>query len=374
MRYEMKKAAGNKRLIYADVLRVIATMLVILNHLPSVDLRAFHSGAVIVPDMLLSFLIVTDVPMFFMLSGMLLLDKEESFRDLLKKRIARIAIVLFVVFLGMYITNALVAVKHGGSADISIWGFIKAFLACGLDGAEFYWFLYAYLSLLFMLPFLRPAAKHIGRPEFIMLIVLRVVFSSTPVVINHFSEILLNDTLGVTAQLSFPMAAFDAFFYAICGYYLDKNVDVKKLKAPAFLLLGVLCITAMICSYVCGVKDNYGLFAYVYAFTLFLSVKKALSGKTDSKAAGKDPKAADLKAGPDGSKVAAVFGFLASLCFGIYLLDPFFKRAFYAKYSAVFEPYHTNILFSLGWLCISFTLGAVVSWGLKHIPVVKKFL
>lgn len=350
----MKKAPEKKRLIYADVLRVIATMLVILNHLPSEDLHGFHSGIPAVLDMLLSFIIITDVPVFFMLSGMLLLDKEESFAELLKKRIARIVVVLIVVFTGMYFTNALVSVKHGGGADISAWGFIKAFLACGLDGAEFYWFLYAYLSLLFMLPFLRPAAKHIGRAEFIMLIVLRVIFSSALPIFNAFSVSVFNDTLGVTDKLSFPVALFDAFFFVVCGYYLDKKVDAAALKLKHFILLYALCAVAMIVSCVLPDKEpQWQLFSYVYVFTFFLTVKKLAAGSF---------------------KPAAVFGFLAPLCFGIYLLDPFFKRAFYAKYSAVFEPYHTNILFSLGWLVLSFTLGALITWVLKRIPGVKKFL
>jgi hypothetical protein len=263
-------------------------------------------------------------------------------------------VVLIVVFTGMYFTNALVAVKHGGSADISAWGFIKAFLACGLDGAEFYWFLYAYLSLLFMLPFLRPAAKHIGRAEFIMLIVLRVIFSSAIPIFNAFSVSVFNDTLGVTDKLSFPMAVFDAFFFAVCGYYLDKKVDAAALKLKHFILLYALCIAAMIVSCVLpGKEPQWQLFSYVYVFTFFLTVKKLTAGSF---------------------KPAAVFGFLAPLCFGIYLLDPFFKRAFYAKYSAVFEPYHTNILFSLGWLVLSFTLGALITWVLKRIPGVRKFL
>ncbi len=358
----MKDAPEKKRLIYADVLRVIATMLVILNHLPSEDLHGFHSGIPAVLDMLLSFVIITDVPVFFMLSGMLLLDKEESFADLLKKRIARIAVVLIVVFTGMYFTNALVAVKHGGSADISAWGFIKAFLACGLDGAEFYWFLYAYLSLLFMLPFLRPAAKHIGRAEFIMLIVTRVIFSSALPIFNAFSVSVFNDTLGVTDKLSFPVALFDAFFFAVCGYYLDKKVDAAALKFKHFILLYVLCIAAMIVSCVLpGKEPQWQLFSYVYVFTFFLTVKKLTAGSFKDR-------------GTAVSKPTTVFAFLAPLCFGIYLLDPFFKRAFYAKYSAVFEPYHTNILFSLGWLVLSFTLGALITWVLKRIPGVRKFL
>ncbi len=368
----MKKAPEKKRLIYADVLRVIATMLVILNHLPSEDLHGFHSGIPAVLDMLLSFIIITDVPVFFMLSGMLLLDKEESFADLLKKRIARIAVVLIVVFTGMYFTNALVAVKHGGSADISAWGFIKAFLACGLDGAEFYWFLYAYLSLLFMLLFLRPAAKHIGRAEFIMLIVLRVIFSSALPIFNAFSVSVFNDTLGVTDKLSFPMAVFDAFFFAVCGYYLDKKVDAAALKLKHFILLYVLCAAAMIVSCVLpGKEPQWQLFSYVYVFTFFLTVKKLTAGSFKDRGTARG--AAVTKPAAD-FKPAEVFGFLAPLCFGIYLLDPFFKRAFYAKYSAVFEPYHTNILFSLGWLLISFTLGALITWVLKRIPGVRKFL
>lgn len=346
-----------KRLLYPDILRVAATVLVILNHLPSVDLHSYHAFPLSLFDGLLSFVIITDVPIFFMLTGMLLLDKEESISELFRKRILRIAAVLFVVFTGMYITNALVAVKHGFEADISWWGYLKAFFANGLDGTEFYWFLYAYLSLLFLLPFIRPAAKNMGRGEFLLLLAIRIFFENLVPVQNHIFDMGFNDTLGFTGDLFFPLSLFDAFFFSLCGYYLDRKVDIDSLKAKHFVLLYAGCVAGMLISGLYFLRPHWQMYSWLYTFTIFLTVKKLTMHR-------------DM----DGSVFAKCVRFIAPLTFGIYLLDPFFKRAFYAPYTDLFGDSYANILFSLGWLVLSFTLGTVITFVLKRIPLLKKFL
>ena len=104
-------------------------------------------------------------------------------------------------------------------------------------------------------------------------------------------------------------------------------------------------------------RPHWHMYSWLYTFTIFLSVKKLTVHKDT-----------------DGSVFAKCVRFIAPLTFGIYLLDPFFKRAFYAPYTGLFGDSYTNILFSLGWLILSFTLGTVITLVLKHVPGVKRFI
>lgn len=80
---------NNQRTIYLDVIRIIACMMVIIMHAPIPGTGAEGHGPFLV---LISYLTVPCVPLFFMVSGSLLLPcrKEVSAIDYLKKRIGKV--------------------------------------------------------------------------------------------------------------------------------------------------------------------------------------------------------------------------------------------------------------------------------------------
>lgn len=84
-----------KRIIYIDILRIVACLMVIFNHTNERGFLLFLNDGQGIPSFVWHLLCATicknGVPIFFMISGSLLLNKDESLRDTYK-RLPRIII------------------------------------------------------------------------------------------------------------------------------------------------------------------------------------------------------------------------------------------------------------------------------------------
>src|SRR5574344_966994 len=94
-----------KRKIYIDMLRILACVAVIFNHFDP----GFYNSSYIGfgrPSyffmLFLSILCKFAVPLFFMISGALLLGKKESTKDIIKKRLSRIILSLLFASILFY--------------------------------------------------------------------------------------------------------------------------------------------------------------------------------------------------------------------------------------------------------------------------------
>ena len=93
------------RLVHPDILRILAIYLVAFNHTGDRGYMLFADSAgsaLYFPYMAFSVLCKIAVPIFFMISGALLLPKEESFKQLFQKRVLRMAVVLILVSIPYY--------------------------------------------------------------------------------------------------------------------------------------------------------------------------------------------------------------------------------------------------------------------------------
>ncbi len=360
----MTKKFPEKEIFY-EILRVLAIVLVVLNHLPIATAYMTEEGG-IGGGLYLIFAIIMriNVPLFFMISGALLLRKEEDLKTVLKKRVIRFAIVLFVVQLGIYLTNVLVSSIKGGVDDYSVWDFVRKFFGVSVPGGESYWFLYSYIALLCFLPFLKRILDRITKYEFLAILIMHFVISSLIPVINLAALALDAEDIGWPSRLQLPLVTAKPFFYAICGYYLDKKADMAMVRKQRtkLVLAGILAIVVSFIAVkleasLTDYSENYiSLFDYVLAITIFLGAKRLASVK-------------EIKGG-----FKSFVLLMGSLSFGIYLLDPFLKAALYSKYSSVCADILNFALFSLGWLIISLVLGGFFTFILKKLPVIKNYL
>lgn len=95
-----------QRKTYLDIIRILACLMVIIMHAPILGVGAEGHGPFLV---LISYLTVPCVPLFFMVSGTLLLPcrKEVSAIDYLKKRIGKVSgPTIAFSFLYMIINNS----------------------------------------------------------------------------------------------------------------------------------------------------------------------------------------------------------------------------------------------------------------------------
>ena len=153
------------RLLHLDFLRIIAIWLVIFNH---TSWRGFMLFSVSRESVLFPFYLFVSifckiaVPIFFMISGALLLQREESIETLYKKRIAKFIIVLILIsFVYFWHQGRLVAAFNLKESLTEIY---RSNVAVGL------WYLYSYIGILVMLPLLRVLARGMKKKDYLKII------------------------------------------------------------------------------------------------------------------------------------------------------------------------------------------------------------
>lgn len=242
-------------------------------------------------------------------------------------------------------------------------------LSGSIEGTEAYWYLYSYLGLLLMLPFLQRIVKDVKRQDVYVLMFLRFIVLSLLPILNLCLRLLGNEGISLSESLELPFAISRPFFYSLIGYYMEFHVDVKSLsKKKVGMLIAAtgigICISCL-CTFCEGkfvgtYTQNYiQLFDYLIAIAVFLLIKYIV-----------------LVIVPESSdgKFAGTIRLVGSLTFGIYLLDPYLKWLFCNQYQAFAEPYLPTVFVSIGWCVVSMMLGGVLTYVLKKLPIFRKIL
>lgn len=231
-----KKSLSNRK-VYYDFIRLAAIFLVIFNHTPAFDFP-FRSNIDSMGDWFILLIAVSDkvaVPLFFMMSGALLLPKQEPLNVLLKKRVFRYALVILIFC--MMQTAYCAAVE--GCHILGVRNFIT--LCYKGDGCIYYetscwviWFLYAYLGFLLMLPFLRAMVTVASNALFIYLFVIQIVCC---VILPSLYVILTGSSPQGGQLLQYLPLCGNAFVCVLAGYYVENRVDISKLNAKHLALM-----------------------------------------------------------------------------------------------------------------------------------------
>ncbi len=164
--------------------------------------------------MILSNTAKTGVPLFLMISGALLIPKKESIKDLLKKRVLKMAVILITVSFVYYIRLYIMHPEYGFS--------IKYFFTL-INGQPFitpFWFLYVYIAFLLILPFLRKLARSMTEGEYGYLMLLCLIF--------NFALYFVNRLLGSDNYLSLPVLSL-GIIYPLTGYYIDAVFNPSRI-------------------------------------------------------------------------------------------------------------------------------------------------
>lgn len=119
-----------------------------------------------------------------MISGALLLGKDESWQDIFIHRLSQIGgATLF--FSGLYYgVTGVISLRHNESFGLSVSAFMRGILSGNIVGA--YWYLYAYMGYLIALPFLRRVAKGLGTFDIGILIGSNFIFCTFLPLLNLY--------------------------------------------------------------------------------------------------------------------------------------------------------------------------------------------
>ena len=356
---------GKTKKVYYEWIRLIACFFVIFNHLKGYVLFMNASGIKQAFYMVISVVTKINVPLFFMVSGALLLDKKEDIVTVLRKRISRIGLVSLLFELGIYTECWLYASARGRDYEFTVKRFLYGVFERNLDETGAYWYLYAYLGFLFLLPLMQKLAKQMRRSDFYTLFILHFVLLSLFPMCNLLLLRSGYDGLSVTEEFSVPLATTAALFYPLTGYYIDRKIDIRTvpkktwtgLFAAALAGIGISCL----CVYADGAagEEYLTLFDYLLAAVVFLLIKYVVAVRFPALSLG---------------RTAETVCFMGSLTFGIYLLDHYFKLVLYNGYETFAERFLPSLFASFGWCAVSMFLGGNVTWILKKLPLFRKIL
>ncbi|MBR2550839.1 MAG: acyltransferase family protein [Clostridiales bacterium] len=207
----------NKK-IYLEVLRALAIIFVVFNHTRQngyVYFTLYEAGTFRYWFyMVFSVIAGISVPLFYMISGTVLLGKTESVGYVWKKRISKYAVVLLVFSLIIYVLG------NYYSGALSVTDFLKRTYSEGVIVP--YWFLYSYIGFLIGLPVFRKAVINMTDQEFKYLFGIWIVYNSLIFILQYrFSggTLRMNELL-IPASLTNIL-----FFYPAIGYYLGARLE-----------------------------------------------------------------------------------------------------------------------------------------------------
>lgn len=236
-KYSIKNNFNRK--IYLDILRITAIFLVLFTH---TGIRGSKLYTVTDNNFLRYIYVIFDCfrtinnPLLFMISGALLLGKEETIKEIWKKRVLRFLIVLVIFTYIQAIYNCIINDSFDGFN-------IKDIFVNMLSGPvrTTYWYLYSYISFLVMLPFLRKIAVNINEKEFIYLFLITVITMDLfPLICIAFNIERIN--------FSVFLNSFTTIF-PLFGFYIDRNwwgVQLYKKYKWFYPLLMIIAVTGIL--------------------------------------------------------------------------------------------------------------------------------
>ena len=361
-------ANSGNRAVYLDFIRFIAIPLVIFNHTESWGYTRFviaDGGFDYVLWLFSSVACKVSVPLFFMVSGAVLLGKDEPYRRVLVKRVLRFALILAAfTFLQFYIRSLQTGLPMKPRLALLQWlGGLGTITR--LEWVGTFWFLYAYLAMLLFLPFLRILASNMRRQHIILLailcLVLEGIFPILLCLLNH-GRYVKPDILGYSSFLSWWI------LYPLLGYYLAHHINLSLWNRRRMYLLGTAALASialtMLITWFHLMKEPSLEEPKVQVFHkclvilptcfIFLLCRKTMANMRADSFSGR------------------LFIYLGGLSFCVMLLEQNAR-------TIIRECVFPHLELTGAWLCLVYVLGAYILAAttgsiLKVIPGVKKWL
>ena len=318
------------RIVYLDVLRVMACSLVFLMHTPHAD--AGTPGIVLVP---IYFLTAAGLVMFFMVSGALLLQTNLSVGQFLKRRIGKIAgpWIFWTIF---YMT---VAIPDSGLT----WSEIdRLFVYVSTPGRHIMWFMFALLGLYLITPILSKFVQHSSKKEVRFYLLLWCATLAIP----WFSPYTSLD-LDITNPLYY-LQGYVGYF--LLGYYL--HTYKPNIAKYAFFIIALTFGARLAYSLMNG-ERVYDLFWYLSvpvmleSVAIFAYVQKRIE---------------NLHLGN-----CRLLSLLSDCSFGMYLVHIFIMHKFLWKSETILYGFGWGGQILITWL-LTLLLSFAVTYAISYLP------
>jgi putative acyltransferase len=360
---------STKKRLDIELMRILAAFFVIFNH---TDDKGFFLFLQYAPNdihywiyLMFSVFCRFSVPLFFMIAGALMLDREsEPLVVLWKKRISHICFIL-VIWSFAYYCLVGIGVEHQ-KFNLSHF-FLQLYSA---DWNYSYWYLYAYISFLIVVPFLQRFAKSLSNREYFYMLGLYGFFAVIIPVVQYFpslGKININNQLPITWIMQWNV------FFPLMGYFLENRARYFW-TAKKILLLWVLdvltllvsCILTYFRANMTGVYDGtkseafHATFVIINAATIFVTCQYLYARYQW------------------GERISKVIKSAGGCTFGIYLMH--FYLLNYAPISVYIWSVLKHRFDTLALLCVFaycgyvFLTSYVLTVALKKIPILRRLV
>ena len=348
----LKEFQMSNRIIWIDFIKVFSMLAVIILHAASpilyrlnhIDMGNWMAGNIY------EGMVRMAVPLFFMVSGVLLLGskKQESLIDFFKKRFSKVVIPLLVWSL-VYI----LITKYSHGKDIDIFTHILY----SFNKPQYYhlWFMYAILGIYLILPILKIFMQNSTKELQWYFVGLWFVVAIALPFFNHFHFI----QLWVKSHLPMMVGYMG---YLVLGYLLSQIKLNKKIFFIALFFIVLASFGTIYGTYTLSMEagkfkgffhGNFGLFTFTLAVGYFIVLRyigeKVLVNQ---------------------HKISSAITMISATSLGIYLVHPIFLR--------VFNKIGFNVFAGPAYLMIpavafvTLLCSFIVIYLIQKIPVVKQ--
>lgn len=356
-----------KKLLHIEFLRFLCIWLVMFTHTATQGFSIFiaRPESLFYPFYLaVPFWVKTAVPIFFMISGALLLGREEPISVIFKKRIWRFLQVIFVFSLINY-------VWFYHNLPLTIPGHIAKFftMVYSSNMATAYYFLYIYIGFLLMLPIWRKLVKAMTESLYLYLIGLNLFFVGCVPVISF---LIFKGTAEINYFVNPILAISEPSFYFIMGYWIEHVLPDSWLTKKNLIRLGIAALVgtfigASITHYhgvVAGGMTEaiserfYDSFLFLNTAFVFCLSRWWFTHHQVSEAWSKR------------------LVFLGSISFGVMLFEEITRNLTHIILSKVLLVYLYRFPFfdAVIWICLAYSLGVLITWLIKKIPYFRKLI
>ena len=351
--YKWEKSMNERKREW-DIIRIIACFCVVVIHVSGygMEIKDPHTTDWMIRNLIVS-MIRCAAPIFFMLSGILFMEKKVNFSELYKKYVARI-VIAWASWSFFYALIDYVAYKKNHDHAL------EYFLLRFVSGHYHLWFLPAIFVVYISLPVLQKIVKLLDEKElkYIGIIVL------IGIVCKETIPPLANSKILDAALENFPSFGISiGVLYFVLGYYLYRYINIFSGKKCLCIYLGS-CMCAAILNMIFSFKHGQ----HMSVASGYLSIWVVTASATAFIILEKGLERCKIKFWNE-----TILQSISKCTFGIYLLHTFLIEQVYRRVGLPQERFPTIvsvILFSVATFLISY----MIIWCVRKIPIIGKWI
>ena len=245
----------NRRTYYYDILRIIACLLVIINHSEAKVFMNISISATWIVSMFKFFACKVAVPIFLMISGALLLGKEENYKKTLWRVFRMVLLVsTFSLLFSIIYSHNIPNMRNLISFCVSL---IKR------PYYTAYWYIYTLIGIYIMTPIIKKMVRNMSEKDYIYFFTIWALYIGVLPIIQNYINIQITSY--------FNLSIFNVYIgYYILGYYLsnkkyDEICNIKSVNYILLIIIPIIINLFLTCLKTMG-EGNTSLFLDGYQF------------------------------------------------------------------------------------------------------------